>query len=84
MRSEAKIIAFLNDENSSNVYEKEYVYALEYDHHCLHVITEIYEILKLKIKFWKEVAKEAPLLSKLQEAGCEIVTRMYDLNNFYG
>lgn len=83
LRCEAKVQHFLTDENSSNVYEKEYVYALEYDHHCLHVITEIYEILKLKIRFWKELGKEAPQLARLQEAGCEVVSRMYELNKFY-
>lgn len=83
LRCEARVQAFLSDQNSSNVYEKEYVYALEYDHDCLHVITEIYEILKLKIRFWQEVAKEAPLLWKLQKAGCEVVTRMFELNMFY-
>ena len=37
----------------------------------------------MKIFFWKEVAKEYLNLRQLQALGCEIVTRMYELNKFY-
>jgi len=37
----------------------------------------------MKISFWKEVANECLSLHKLQSLGGEIVTRMYELNEFY-
>lgn len=77
VRCEAMVIDFLEKENCVNPYEKEYVYGLSYDEKCIHLSTQIHEILKLKIQFWKEVAKECLSLQKLQDLGGEIVTRMY-------
>ena len=56
---------------------------MEYDDKCLLVSTEIHEILKLKIDFWKEVGKEYLNMAKLQTMGRKIVRKMSDLNNFY-
>lgn len=83
LRCEARVVAFLEKENNANNFEKEYSYALEYDAHCLHVITEINAILQLKVAFWKEASREAPLLRSLQSNGCEVVRRMFELNCFY-
>lgn len=52
LRSIAKIKRQLLDETSSNDYEKEYEYALTYDHLCAHIVLEINEILKHKVAFW--------------------------------
>lgn len=73
----------LADLNSSSLYDKEYKYALEYDHLLLNLTMEIYEVLELKLNFWHEAAKETPMMITLQQEGLKIVDRMYSLNNFY-
>jgi hypothetical protein len=73
----------LIDLNSSNIYEKEFKYALKYDNLLLKLTMQIYEVVEIKLVFWHEAAKETPLMIKLQEEGLRIVDKMYELNIFY-
>ena len=56
---------------------------MEYDHHSLSVAVEINKILKLKLRFWSEINREAPRVAQLQKMGHEIITLMHNLNVFY-
>lgn len=84
LRSEARLVAALENEDSSNGYEEEYRLALSYDALCLELAKGIHEVLGLKVRFWEEAAREEPRLVVLQRAGLEAVEKMHELNRLYG
>ena len=82
-RVKGRIKELLFNKTSSNLYEKEYVYALEYDRIRQSMAVQIHDILELKQSFWREVSCTDPLMVSLQSTGSQIVSKMYDLNIFY-
>ena len=82
-RVKGRIKELLFNKTSSNLYEKEYVYALEYDRIRQSMAVQIHEILELKQSFWREVSCTDPLMVSLQSTGSQIVSKMYELNVFY-
>lgn len=78
-----KIRDKLDEFDYFNVFSQEFEFVFKYDLSYLYLASEIKEILKKKVEFWKEVGKETPLMVKLQQLGSEIVQKMYELNNYY-
>lgn len=83
VRLEFKIREKLGEFDYFNAFSSEFEFVFKYDLSYLYLASEIKEILKRKVEFWKEVGKETPLMIKLQQLGSEIVQKMYLLNNYY-
>jgi hypothetical protein len=83
VRLELKIREKLGEFDYFNVFSSEFEFVFKYDLSYLYLASEIKEILKRKVEFWKEVGKETPLMIRLQQLGSEIVQKMYELNNYY-
>ena len=82
-KMEAAVKFYLLDVTSHLRYEKEYVYALEYDEQHLRLALMIHDILKAKISFWSEANREVPLMARLQTLGAFIVRQMHATNLFF-
>lgn len=64
-----KIREKLEEFDYFNVFSQEFEFVFKYDLSYLYLASEIKEILKKKVEFWKEVGKETPLMIKLQQLG---------------